>query len=248
MTDQRESDMNHHATGDTDRPSEQRSGVRRGVGLGLGAGLLAGGAIGLLGVWPGSSNAADTVGAVPDPAAVVVPSQDGTTDTTDTTDESEHPAPGTRLREMLQPLVDDGTIDAAQADAVSSYLAERRIERGPAARPHGGLIGHGLEVVADAIGIDADTLADELRAGATIADIATANGVDPQTVIDAMVAEAQTHLDAAVANGRLDETEAAERAATLEQRMTDRVNGDTPLRELRERRADDTSEDGDDGA
>jgi hypothetical protein len=211
--------------------SSARSGIRRGVGLGLGAGLLAGSAIGLLGVWPGSSSAAD-------PTAVVVPSQEDTSDTSDTSDASdETPAePGARLRELLQPLVDDGTIDAAQADAVSTHLAEQRLERGPAERAHGGMIGHALDVVADAIGIDDETLRDELRAGGAIAEIATANGVDPQTVIDAMVADAQEHLDTAVANGHLDQAEADERAATLEERVTDRVNGETPLRNLRELR------------
>ena len=44
-----------------------------------------------------------------------------------------------------------------------------------------------------------------------------------------MVADAQEHLDAAVADGHLDEAEAADRAATLEERITDRVNGETPL-------------------
>jgi hypothetical protein len=239
MTEQRGSDMSHHTTTTTtetpDRP-DGRGGVRRGVGLGLGAGLLAGGAIGLLGVWPGSSSAADDTDVVADPTAIVVPSQDGTDDGTGDSTDDIRPDPGTRLRELLQPLVDDGTIDASQADAVSSYLAEQRIERGPAERAHGGPIGHGLDVVADAIGIDADALREELRAGSKIADVATANGVDPQTVIDAMVADAQEHLDTAVANGRLDVAEAEERAVTLEERITDRANGETPLRELLQRR------------
>jgi hypothetical protein len=245
MTDQKGFEMNHHTDTETDAESDTRTdastdrhkGVRRGVGLGLGAGLLAGGAIGLLGVWPGSSSAADEADPAADPTAIVVPSQDGTDDTTgeETEPEDARPEPGTRLRELLQPLVDDGTIDASQADAVSSYLADQRLADGPPVRAHGGPIGHGLDVVADAIGIDEDTLRDELRAGGTIADIATANGVDPQSVIDALVADAQEHLDAAVANGRLDEAEAAERAATLEERITDRVNGETPLPELGER-------------
>ena len=45
------------------------------------------------------------------------------------------------------------------------------------------------ELIAATIGIDVDVLAEELRSGATIAEIAEANGVDPQTVIDALVAE-----------------------------------------------------------
>ena len=55
--------------------------------------------------------------------------------------------------------------------------------------------GHGrfrivnAEVIAGALGIDVETLRDELRSGATVAEIAEANGVDPQVVIDALVAE-----------------------------------------------------------
>jgi hypothetical protein len=47
----------------------------------------------------------------------------------------------------------------------------------------------GLDVIAEAIGIDAETLREDLAGGATIAEIAEANGVDPQVVIDALVAE-----------------------------------------------------------
>jgi hypothetical protein len=45
------------------------------------------------------------------------------------------------------------------------------------------------EVVAEAIGIDVADLREQLAEGATIAEIAEANGVDPQEVIDALVAE-----------------------------------------------------------
>ena len=44
------------------------------------------------------------------------------------------------------------------------------------------------ELIAEAIGIDVDTLAEELRNGSTVAEIAEANDVDPQAVIDALVA------------------------------------------------------------
>ena len=44
-------------------------------------------------------------------------------------------------------------------------------------------------MIAEAIGIDVETLREELRNGATVAEIAEANGVDPQVVIDALVAD-----------------------------------------------------------
>ena len=45
------------------------------------------------------------------------------------------------------------------------------------------------EVIAEALGIDVEALRDELRSGATVAEIAEVNGVDSQVVIDALVAD-----------------------------------------------------------
>ncbi len=44
-------------------------------------------------------------------------------------------------------------------------------------------------MIAEAIGIDVETLQEELRNGSTVAEIAEANGVDPQAVVDALVAD-----------------------------------------------------------
>lgn len=50
--------------------------------------------------------------------------------------------------------------------------------------------GEFLETAASVIGVTADDLKAALKSGQSIADVATANGVDPQAVIDALVAEA----------------------------------------------------------
>ncbi len=76
-----------------------------------------------------------------------------------------------------------------------------------------------LKTAAETIGIDAKDLATELRAGKSVAQVATENGVDPQTVIDAMVAKANTRIDEAVANGKL----TAERATTLKTKVAKRI-------------------------
>ena len=83
----------------------------------------------------------------------------------------------------------------------------------------------GLTAAADAIGISEDDLRTALEGGQSIAQVAAANDVDAQTVIDAMVAEANAHLDAAVADGELTEVEAAQRQADLVERITAMVNG-----------------------
>ena len=126
------------------------------------------------------------------------------------------------VEEALQTLVDNGTLTEAQADQVATTLQDARPERGPRGHHRGAR----SEVLADVLGIEQDELREALRSGQSIADVAEANGVDVQVVIDALVAEANTKIDQAVADGRIDEAEADAKRADLEQRITDRVNGE----------------------
>lgn len=120
--------------------------------------------------------------------------------------------PGQFLTDSLATLVSNGTITQVQADAITAAIEANRPTGGPGAgmgdhgrpgmggpgmgRPgmgrHRG--GPGLDVAATALGLTNDELRTELQAGKTIADVATAKGVDLQKVIDAMVAEATTHI------------------------------------------------------
>jgi hypothetical protein len=210
--------------------SDERPGRgKRTTAIGVTAGLLGGGAIGLLMTVPSLTSAASDGGSVADP--VVALQDDGATDTSTDAPE-ERPEPGVRLREVLQPLVDDATITAAQADAVAEHLVEQRPERGERGhhrRNHRGP-GRDGEVVADLLGIDTETLRSELQAGNSIADIAAANGVDVQTVVDALVDAAEEHLDLAVENGRFTADEAAERLAEIGEKIEERVNTAPPVR------------------
>lgn len=214
--------IDHNPTPSNDARRRKRSVI------GVTAGVVAGGAIGLFAVAPVFSSAA-----TPDAPALQEPDDDVSDPGSDDAETSARPEPGERVRESLQALVDDGTIDAGQADAVAAHLAEQRPERGDGGPGHGkrdhrpGLDG---EVVAELIGIDAATLRERLRSGSSIADIAEANGVEPQTVVDALFAEGAEHLDLAVESGRLTEEEAAEKLATLDERVTERVNGERPDR------------------
>ena len=67
-----------------------------------------------------------------------------------------------------------------------------------------------FDAIAQAIGIDVETLFNELDSGKSIADVATANGVDPQTIIDLWIAEENKFVDELVAAGEITEEEAAE--------------------------------------
>lgn len=200
---------------DTLPPTSNRTRSRkRPVVIGVTAGLLAGGAIGLVATMPAITSAASDD---------VVAFQEGSEDGTDSTDE--RPEPGEHLREALQPLVDAGTIDAVQADAVTEHLVEIRPERGdrPGHRRRG-LDGHGPAnpVLANLLGIDREMLRAEIMAGNSVADIAAANGVDVQTVIDGLIADAGSHIDLAIAHG-MDEEDAAERLERISERIEEGV-------------------------
>ncbi len=214
------------------------SGRRRGLAIGLTSGLLAGTAAGLVFGVPGLSSAAsDTT-----PAVVVQQTDETDPATTDPSDEA--PEMGTRLRETLQQLVDDGTITAEQADAVTAHLVENRPERGEGGfgggpgghrGGPGGMFGRGgpgmgSEALTELLGLTAEEIHTQLHDGSTLAEIATAQGVEVQAVVDALIAELDTRLDEAVADGRIDQAEADEKLAEAETKITDRVNNGRPDR------------------
>jgi hypothetical protein len=125
------------------------------------------------------------------------------------------------LADALQPLVDDGTITAGQAAAVGEAIREAAPARGPRHKHFGG-----SEVLTDVLGVDQEALREALMSGQSVADIAAENGVDVQTVIDTLVAEANVRLDEAVAEGKIDAADADEKRAQIEERVTAMVNGE----------------------
>jgi hypothetical protein len=127
-----------------------------------------------------------------------------------------------RIRVALNSLVADGTISADQADAVASHLAGRPIF--PGRRLH--RIHAGLDVAAATIGISESELLGAVRDGQSVAEVAEANGVEAQTVIEALVAEVNARVDEAVASGNLDSDRAAEIKVEAVRRITDFVNGE----------------------
>jgi hypothetical protein len=133
------------------------------------------------------------------------------------------------LAAALAALVEDGTLTQAQADAVTAEVRER-IEALPD-RPRGPrhrIVRAGLETSAETIGIEVAPLRDALRHGQSIAEVAQANGVDPQAVIDALVAGGNAAIDEAVANGRIDDERAAELRAGLAEHAEHFVNRTFP--------------------
>ena len=164
------------------------------------------------------------------------------TEETTTDDEDARPEPGVRLREELQELVDNGTLTSEQADAVATFLVENRPEHGvpggfpggPGGFPGGRGRGHGgfgveRGEVAELLGLEPDELGDLLRDGQSLADVATAQGVDVQTVIDTLVSSVKERLDEAVTNERLTQEEADAKLAEITERITEMVNTARPV-------------------
>jgi polyhydroxyalkanoate synthesis regulator phasin len=95
----------------------------------------------------------------------------------------------------------------------------------------GGMKEDKLGAAAKALGITADELIQDLRDGKSIADVAKAKNVDVSKVIDAIVSDAQSKLDAAVKDGDLTQDEANTLKSDLKNRITDLVNNAGPFGE-----------------
>ena len=146
-------------------------------------------------------------------------------DTTSSTSATDRAASRlTAIKDALKGLVTDGTLTQAQADEVASTLAEKA--PGP---PRGHGPGRGLHLAAlEELGITAAEVRAAVEAGTTLAELAEQQGVSSEQVVDALVAAQQERLKAAVADGRLTQAEADEKAADLETRITESL--DDPIR------------------
>lgn len=134
-----------------------------------------------------------------------------------------------RLREALEPLVEDGTITGAQADAVTEHLATTF------PGPHGHFLGRGpglasFEAAAEVIGIENSELREALANGATLAEVAEDNGVPVDALIAGLLSALDEKLDELVADGRVTEEQAAEIRENAPERIDNFVNSEVRIR------------------
>jgi hypothetical protein len=200
------------------------------TGVGLAAGLVAGGGAGFLMEMAGSAGASSAsatttaANAPGDPSAPVTPAAGTGTAGTGTAGGTAKPGRTARLKETLQSLIDDGTLSQAQVDAVIAKIE--------AAMPAGGPVGMGrdrggrggFDLVATTLGITARDVRTAVQGGQTIAELAVAKGKTAQDVIDALVADAKTRLNARVTAGTITQAEADTRLTAQTTRLTDFVN------------------------
>jgi hypothetical protein len=109
--------------------------------------------------------------------------------------------------ERLDAAVEAGELDEARAEEIEADLTERITAmvngelpaggfRGPGGPGfHGGFVhGPNLDTAAEVLGLEVDALAERLRAGETLAEIADAEGVDVDELIDALVDDARARI------------------------------------------------------
>ena len=84
--------------------------------------------------------------------------------------------------------------------------------------------GAAITKAAEVVGVTAAELRTEIQSGKTVAEIAVAKGKTGQAVIDALVADAKTALDAKVTAGTITQVQADTRLAVATARITAWVN------------------------
>lgn len=194
--------------------------MRRSIAaLSLSGALLAGGAAGVLLGNPVISGAQ---------ATTTTPSATTPSATGSDTGIAEH---GAWLTEALAPLVADGTLTQAQADAVATALQDAHPGgRGGMGGHGGGAMGGGLDAAATALGLTADELRSALASGQTLGQIADSEGVARTALVEALLSAAKEHLAEEVAEGDLTQAEADARAAELSTRITEGLDSTMPGR------------------
>jgi hypothetical protein len=117
-----------------------------------------------------------------------------------------------------------GTDPAASAESQPGghHRAHRGLRRA--------LARHAVRLAAETIGIPPGDLVAELRAGKTIAQVASDHGVDAQTVIDAIVDAATERIERARDAGKISEERAAELLDRLPEIVSRFVNEWQPKR------------------
>lgn len=127
----------------------------------------------------------------------------------------------TALRRALQPLVDDATISAEQADAVATHLDRHR----PVGKAR-----KAIALASEALGVEPEELLAALRDGATIKALAAEAGVAVAAVTAALLDPVANRIDEALAAGRLTPEEADQALSRAEARVDEFVTAEHPLR------------------
>jgi hypothetical protein len=123
-----------------------------------------------------------------------------------------------------------GVVGSAQAQQIKSSsvtvldTSMTRVNDGP----HGG--GKNVAAIASVLKLTEAELKTQVQSGKTLAQIATAQGVDVKVVIDTIVADVKTHIADEVTSGEITQAQADTKLAGLTAKVTEMVNTVRPAR------------------
>lgn len=136
------------------------------------------------------------------------------------------------LKKIVAPVVIGGALLGVSATAGAAYAATPSAPASSSQSANAGqlktwvrnhrkeLREEGLAISAKTIGITPQELVTDLKAGNSIAGIATQHGVEPQTVVNAIVSAADNGINKAVAAGKLPSNVGSEIESALPTRVT----------------------------
>lgn len=148
------------------------------------------------------------------------------------------------IQQSAEQTIDDAVASGKLTQEQGAIL-KQRIQEGKGLFLFGGRWGLGprlpgcglsLDTVASTLGITTDELRSELASGKTLSQIITEHGKTVDDVVNALVAEAKTKLDQAVADGRLTQEQANQILSTLPDRLKQMIEeNQLPGRHWRQR-------------
>ncbi len=130
--------------------------------------------------------------------------------------------------------LDAGDITQDQADRFLDGLRDRISERVYAERPiregrgRRGR-GEGSEIVSELLEMTPQEIREGFEAGSTLAELAQAQGVETDDLVDALVAEAEARVEEKLESGDITEDQANSILEDMSERIEDRVNSERPL-------------------
>lgn len=117
------------------------------------------------------------------------------------------------------------TLPERMAELVDRNNLTERGDRGGRAN-RGGFRRVSLETAAKTLGMSVEDLRTQLKDGKTLAEVAEAQGVERQTLVDALTAQAIERIDQAVTDEKLTQEQADEAKATLGEKIEKAVDGE----------------------
>ena len=144
----------------------------------------------------------------------------------------------TDMQAHIAQEVASGKITQAQADTKLADVTAKATERVNNVRPargegmRGGPKGPGKNVaaIASVLKLTEAELKTQVQSGKTLAQIATAQSVSVQSVINVLVADMQEHIAEELASGEITQAQATTKLASVTAKATERVNSVQPAR------------------